>query len=144
MNNGAGKRIVERKKEFLEMWHNGVSSSEMGYHFSCNDSTINIYAKRFGLERRSLLGNYKKHFEEISDDEIRRRCEEVQAGWDEQTEWNRRVCKNQPVVCKHMVTRRDHFDETEPAPIEGVGAPEFNKQMDAAGHKRPAYSVFEN
>lgn len=134
---------MKRKREFTWLWNNGVSSSEMGYLFSCNNSTINIWAKKLGLEKRYLKGDYRKHFEEISDDEIRRRCEEVQAGWDEQTERLRRVQKNQPVLCKHMVTRRDHFDETEPAPIEGVGTPEFNKQMDAAGHKRPAFSVFD-
>ena len=134
---------MSRKREFVWLWNNGVSSSEMGYKFSCNNSTINIWAKKLGLERRHLKGDFSKHFEEISDDEIRRRCEEVQAGWDEQTERLRRVQKDQPVLCKHMVTRRDHFAETEPAPIDGVGTPEFNKQMDDAGHKRPAYSVFD-
>lgn len=124
------------------MWNNEVSSSEMGYHFSCNNSTINIYAKKFGLERRKLQCHNGRHFEEISDEEIRRRCEEVQAGWDEQTEKLRRVQKDQPVLCRHMVTRRDHFEETEPTPIEGVGSPLFNKQMDDAGHKRSVYNVF--
>ena len=135
---------MRRKREFVWLWNNGVSSSEMGYHFSCNNSTINIWAKKLGLERRNLKADFGKHFEEISADEIRRRCKEVQAGWDEQTEKLRRVQKDQPVVCTHMVTRRDHFDVTEPAPIDGVGTPEFNKQMDAAGHKRPAYNVFDN
>ena len=143
MNTGAGMRIMQRKDEFVQMWHDGVSSSEMGYQFSCNNSTINIWAKKLGLERRELKADFGKHFEEISDEEIRRRCEEVQAGWDSQTEWNRRVQKRQPLTVRHILSRKDHFaDNGACQPIEMIGLDEFNKQLDRAGHRQPATRSF--
>ena len=145
MNHDAGKRLRERKEEFISMWNDNISSSEMAYHFKCNNSTINIYAKQFGLERRHLCGDYTKHFEEISEDELRRRCEEVQAGWDEQTEFNRRVQKDTALTVRHILARKDHFADNGPChAIEMIGLEAFNKQMDDAGHKRPAYNVFNN
>ena len=143
MNHDAGKRLRERKEEFIEMWKNNVSSSEMAYHFKCNNSTINIYAKNFGLDRRYLCGDYTKHFEEISEDELKKRCEAVQAGWDEQTEFSRRVQKDIPLTVRHILSRKDHFADNGPCqPIEMIGLEAFGKQMDDAGHERSAHNVF--
>ena len=143
MNNLAGKRIRENKEEFIKMWKANISSSEMAYHFKCNNSTINIYAKRFRLERRHLCGDYTKHFQEISEDELKKRCEEVQASWDEQTEWSRRVQKDIPLTVRHILSRKDHFADNGPCqPIEMIGLDEFNKQLDRAGHRQPATRSF--
>ena len=145
MDHLAGTRIRENKDEFIRMWNEKISSSEMAYHFKCNNSTINIYAKRFNLERRDLCGDYTKHFEEISDDELKRRCEEVQAGWDEQTEWNRRVQKDIPLTVRHILSRKDHFaDNGACEPIEMIGLDKFNGQLDRAGHRQPATRSFND
>ena len=93
MNNEAGKRIMADTEKFKQMWKEEVSSSEMGYHFGCNSSTINIYAKKLGLDRRYIIANNRHTFEEITQEELERRCEEVQRTWDEKTEWSRRVQK---------------------------------------------------
>ena len=143
MNNLAGTRIRENKEQFIKMWNDNISSSEMGYHFNCNNSTINIYAKQFGLERRNISGDYKKHFEEISQDELERRCKAVQATWDEQTEYSRRVQKDIPLTVRHILSRKDHFvDNGACQPIEMISLDEFSKQLDRAGHRQPATRAF--
>jgi len=145
MNNLAGTRIKENKEQFIRMWNEGVSSSEMGYAFKCNNSTINIYAKEFGLGRRKLRCDYSKHFEEISQDELRRRCKAVQAGWDEATEYSRRVQKDTAVTVRHILSRKTHFaDNGACQPIEMIGLDEFNKQLDRAGHRQPATRSFND
>ena len=134
---------MKRKKEFVWNWNNGVSSSQMGYLFCCNSSTINIWAKRFGLERRNLHADNSSHFEEISEDEIKNRCKEVQRTWDEQTEYSRRVQKDIPLTVRHILSRKDHFaDNGACQPIEMIGLDEFNKQLDRAGHRQPATRSF--
>jgi len=143
MNTGAGKRILAEKDQFIKMWKDNVSSTEMAYHFKCNNSTINIYAKTFGLDRRFLCGDYTKHFEEISQDELERRCEEVRSGWDEQTEFSRRVQKDMPLTVRHMLWTENGFaDNGAMEACDMIGLENFNKKLDDAGHKRSAYNVF--
>ena len=70
MNNEAGKRIMADTEKFKQMWEDEVSSSEMGYQFGCNSSTINIYAGKLGLARRNIIANNSHTFEEITQEEL--------------------------------------------------------------------------
>jgi len=95
------------------------------------------------LEGNDIDIEERKRVEEILTEEIERRRDEQSNKWNEETRKLRQVKKYQPVLCKHLVTRRDHLVETEPSPIDGVKTQDFNKQMDDAGHPRPAYNVFD-
>ena len=143
MNNGAGKRIMARKKEIVWLWNNGVSSSEMAYKFGCNNSTINSYAKKMGLERRWLKSDFSKSFEDLTQDQIKERCKEVRETWDAATEWNRRVQKTRPLTVRHMLwTEHGFADNGEMEAEEVIAVEKFKKSLDAAGHQRSAYNVF--
>lgn len=152
MNNGAGKRIMARKREFVWLWNNQVSSSEMGRYFSCNSSTINIWAKKLGLDRRFIstqrkaeIGENPKegHALRFAEIAISERKEAIKLNWDKQTEWNRRVQKTRPLTVRHMLwTGLGFADNGEMKSEEVIAVEKFKKSLDDAGHKRPAYRVF--
>ena len=143
MNNSAGTRIMKRKKEFVWNWNNGVSSSQMGYLFCCNSSTINIWAHKFGLPRRHLHADNSSHFEDISQDEIARRCEEVQATWDEQTEFNRRVQRPAEFCISRLTWSNDGFIDAGPAESHPmINTEMMNTLMKESGHTRQSHSGF--
>ena len=143
MNNEAGKRIMANKEQFIEMWNADVSSSEMGYTFGCNSSTINIYAKNLGLHRRYLIANTQNTFEEITQEELERRCEEVQRTWDDKTEWSRRVQKPVGALFANIAFRKGDCYELPPPPLNpSFDARKMNLLMSEQGNSREPCSPF--
>ena len=134
---------MERKEEFIEMWNANKSSSEMAYAFKCNNSTINIYAKRMGLPKRDIQSDCTHHFEEISAEELERRCKEVQAGWDAKTEYMRRVQRPAELCIRAVSWANNEFiGANEPAIQEPVDSVGLNKLMKESGNARQSHSGF--
>ena len=134
---------MERKEEFIAMWNANKSSSEMAYAFQCNNSTINIYAKRMGLPKRDIQSDCTHHFEEISEEELKKRCLKVQAGWDAQTEYMRRVHK--PVeFCIQAVSWSNNEFTAASAPVveERFNSRRMDNNMKESGHSRQPHSGF--
>ncbi len=143
MNNLVGKRILADKETFQEMWEAEVSSSEMGYYFGCNSSTINIYAGKMGLERRNIMANNRYTFEEIDADELERRCKEVQSTWDPLTEWSRRVQKGGEIVLANIAFRHGEVLQLAPPPANKMfDAKNMNRLMSEKENTRNSYSPF--
>ena len=134
---------MERKEEFIAMWNANKSSSEMAYAFKCNNSTINIYAKKMGLPKRDIQSDCTHHFEEISPEELERRCNEVQAGWDAKTEYMRRV--QRPVeYCIRAVSwcNNEFVEVNEPVVEERFNSRRIDNCMKESGNARQSHSGF--
>ena len=145
MNNIAGKRILANREEFAEMWKAEVSSSEMGYHFGCNSSTINIYAGKLGLERRYIIANNRHTFEEIDAEELERRCKEVQSTWDPLTEFSRRVQKCGEMLLANIAFRHGEVFQLAPPPVNKMfDAKNMNRLMSEQEDSRASYSPFNS
>ena len=129
---------MERKEDFVAMWNANKSSSEMAYAFECNNSTINIYAKKMGLPKRDIQSDCTHHFEEISAEELERRCKEVQAGWDAKTEYMRRVQRPAELCIRAVSWANNEFiGANEPAIQEPVDSVGLNKLMKESGSAPP-------
>ena len=143
MNNEAGKRIMADTEKFKQMWEDEVSSSEMGYQFGCNSSTINIYAGKLGLAMRHIIANNRHTFEEITQEELERRCEEVQRTWDEKTEWSRRVQKPVGDLLENIAFQKGNCYALPAPPANPMfDARKMNLLMSEQGNTREPCSPF--
>ena len=134
---------MERKEEFISMWKANKSSSQMAYAFKCNNSTINIYAKKMGLPKRDIQYDCTHHFEEISAEELERRCKEVQEGWDAKTEYMRRVQRPDELCIRAVSWANNEFIEVnEPAVEERFNSRKLDNAMKESGHARQPHSGF--
>ena len=138
------ERILARKDLFVQMWRDNETSESMAAIFSVSATTINTWGRKLGLNRRYLGAQYRP-FPELSQDEIKERCEEIRSNWDEETEYLRRVQRPEEFCLQAVSWSNGEFVEAaDPEPHPMINTEKMNKLIKESGHARRSHSGFFN
>ena len=136
------ERILAKKDLFVQMWKDNETSEAIAAVFCVSAGTINKWGKNLGLERRYLGAQYRP-FPELSQDEIKNRCEEIRANWDAETEFNRRVQRPAEFCISRLTWSNEGFTDAGPADSHPmINTEMMNSLMKESGHTRQSHSGF--
>ena len=136
------ERILSRKDLFVQMWNDNETSEAIASIFCVSGTTVNQWGKRLGLPRRYLGAQYRP-FPELSQDEIKERCEEIRANWDAETEFNRRVQRPVEFCVSRLTWTNEGFADAGPADSHPmINTEMMNKLMKESGNARQLHSGF--
>jgi len=136
------ERILAKKDLFVQMWNDNETSEAIASIFCVCGTTVNQWGKRLGLPRRYLGAQYRP-FPELSQDEIKERCEKIRANWDAETEFNRRVQRPAEFCVSRLTWTNEGFADAGPADSHPmINTEMMNKLMKESGHSRQSHSGF--
>lgn len=117
MPNDPGERIDPA--EFRKWWFSTEMFRVLIRHFRISNSYARKYASKIGLpaKRPWAFNSRGCRFQDISQEEIQRRCLEIQKTWTVEIEAERRVIKHAKCKTPRVSYRGDHFVETSEAPV---------------------------
>lgn len=114
------------REEFRQWYTSGKSNTEIAAHFGIVYSSVRRYARRIGLPKRDTMTRGRNSgFPVLSEEEIARRCELIQQGWDAETERSRRVTKDGGAVVP-LLSRTTATNGASNFSVSGCDLPYFN------------------
>ena len=145
------ERILARKDLFVQMWKDNETTEAIAAVFCVSAGTINTWGKNLGLERRYLGAQCKPFIDDNPKDAalrfariaIHERKAAIQLHWDEETEYLRRVTRNNDGRVQRLTWSSGNFiDAGEPAINPVMDSKMMNKLMKESDHTRQSHSGF--
>ena len=145
------ERILRKNDLFVQMWNSDQRTESIAALFMVSTTTVNAWGKKLGLPRRYLGAQYRPFIEDnpenaalrFAEIAIHERKAAIQLHWDEETEYLRRVTRNQTGRVQRLTWSGGNFvDAGEPALNPVMDSKMMNKLMKEGGHPRQSHSGF--
>ena len=145
------ERILRKHDLFVQMWNSDQRTESIAALFMVSTTTVNTWGKKLGLPRRYLGAQCKPFIDDNPKDAalrfakiaIHERKAAIQLHWDEETEYLRRVTRNNDGRVQRLTWSSGNFiDAGEPAINPVMDSKMMNKLMKESGHTRQSHSGF--